>query len=119
MRRWMKRIFIALVVVGLPATVFWFYAAWQGNRELREAIAELDALGEPWRWEDLEAERSKSPKPVDIRDLILRVNNQVSSSFSSRATIERALDRPSYAMMLPDEFEAFNEDMRAAAAALR
>src|SRR5207253_622926 len=103
----------------IPLVVaFWFYAAWQGERELRAAIAELDALGEPWRWDELEAARSPLMDKDDARQLILSVHRQVSRGLLTNRSVELALDRPPYALILPEEFEGLDQAIRENAAAL-
>ena len=71
MRRWTKRILIVLAVFVLPVVAFYFYASWQGERELRAVLAQLDADEAPWRWEDLIAARPKLAEHEDARAVVL------------------------------------------------
>ena len=117
MRRWLKRLLIPLaILIALPVG-FYFYAQWQGERELQAAIAELDAEG-PWRWEELEAQRAALDPKNDIRPLVLEVHRQVSGGFFTRKAIEVALERPPHHLIPPDDAEAFSEAMKSVEEAL-
>jgi hypothetical protein len=112
MRRWVKRIVIVLVAVVLPAIGFYFYAGWQGERELREMIAELDAQGEPWRWDDLQASRPKGPDDERVRALMLKVCAAVPSGLEKKFFSGRTDQCPPNVVLVPDDAETYSEAMK-------
>ncbi|GEM_PF-5697218 len=121
MRRWTKRILIVLAVFVLPVVAFYFYAAWQGDSELRAIIAELDASGEPWRVEDLERVRPPLADKDDIRFLMSRVRSQVPTTLAAKKSIGRIEDvlaGPPNVIIPPEGFALFDEDMQSIAAGL-
>jgi len=122
MRRWLKRIGIVLAVFVLPLVAFYFYATWQGERELRAAIAELDAQGEPWRVEDLQNAQPALADKDNVRGMMLALRSHVLRQFTpglaySKA-VEKALDRPTHAVIPPEDAAAFDEEMQKIAGAL-
>ncbi len=118
MRRWLKRILIPLaILIALPVG-FYFYAQWRGERELQAAIAELDATGEPWRWEDIEAARPKLDPKNDIRQLVLDVHRGVSNGFYMKKAVERALDLAPNRLIVEDDIDAFSDAMKSVEQAL-
>jgi len=118
MRRWLKRIIITLVIVSIPVAAFWFYAAWQGERELRAAIAELDESGEPWRLEDLLAARPKLAGQDDVRELIASVCGQTANPLK-KTLIKTGWDPvPPNVLMSEHDLEIYREEIPAAEIAL-
>ena len=77
---------VAAIIVLLLAQFYSFsyYACRQserGERELSSLIAELDALGKPWRWHELVAAQPASPDSDKARALILdRKSTRLNSS---------------------------------------
>src|SRR6059036_668699 len=112
MRRWIKRILIVLAVLVVPVAGFYFYARWQGERELRAAIEELDAAGEPWRFDELLATQPKVADKDDVRAFFLQVRSQAPSGIFMRKVFEEALDRPSNAVIPPDIAQQYHEAMQ-------
>jgi hypothetical protein len=117
MRRWSKRILIVLAVFVLPPVALYFYASWKGEQELRAAIEELDARGEPWRWEELHASRPKLAEQDDVRAIIASVYRKTSGGQLNKA-VEIRLDHPPNAVIPPEDFEAFQAEMLALAETL-
>lgn len=109
MRRWLNRILIVLAVFVLPPVAFYFYSVWQGERELRAAIEELDAAGEPWRWEDLMAARPALADEDDVRELIDSVCRQAESGFTKVLNHTSSLDLPPNFLMSEHDVEIFRE----------
>jgi hypothetical protein len=108
MRRWIKRILIVLAVFLLPPVGFYFYVTWQGERELRAVMAELDANESPWRWEDIIAARPKLDEKTDARAVVLNAR-QLAPGFFGRFSIwEKVYDRPPNALIPPEDFEPFD-----------
>src|SRR5262245_26430148 len=105
MRRWSKRILIVLVVFLLPPVAFYFYTRWQGERELRAVIAELDANESPWRWEDIIAARPKLDEKTDARAVVLNAQKLASGFFGQFSVWEKVYDRPPNALIPPEDFE--------------
>src|SRR5437762_772973 len=73
MRRWLKRILIPLAILITLPVGFYFYAQWQGERDLQAALAELDASGEEWRWEEIALNRPPLSEGNDANALLARV----------------------------------------------
>lgn len=112
MRRWTKRILILLAVFVLPVAAFYFYARWQGERELRAVLAELDANETPWRWEDLIAARPKLDEHTDARAVVMNAR-QLAPGFDGQYRIwEKVYARPPHVVIPPDDFEPFDALMK-------
>src|SRR6266496_1498009 len=110
MRRWLKRIFFVLAVFVPILAAFYFYAQWQGDRELRGVIAELDAQGEPWRWDDLLAARPKGPEDEKVRALINQVVFVARRGWKSK-NIQRSI--PPNAFFSPEVGAVLAKDFKA------
>src|SRR6266568_2796464 len=110
MRRWLKRIVIVLAVFVLPPVAFYYYSVWQGERELRAAIAELDAQGEPWRWDDLLAARPELAEEDDVRELIASVCRPMVNRFNKILT-QTADDLPPNFLMSEHDLEIYREEI--------
>src|SRR6266496_5645079 len=113
MRRWLKRILIVLAVFVLPPVAFYFYATWQGERELRAAIAGLDAQGEPWRWEDLMAAQPELADEDDVHGLIASVHRQTKNKFD-KVYNETLLYLPPNVLMSEHDLEIYRATIPAA-----
>src|SRR5207253_851461 len=112
MRRWLKRILIPLaILIALPVG-FYFYAQWQGERELQSALAELDASGEAWRWEEVLAARPPVKDGNDIRDLVFSACGLMPRSFGRNYSMREdpRLEWPPVAFPA-EKWTAFNEQM--------
>ncbi len=73
-RRWPKRllwIFLGLCVILGPIVGKHFYDRWQADRELQEAIAELDAADPDWTLERIEAKRRVVPEEENSAPIIV------------------------------------------------
>src|SRR5262249_27851698 len=116
MRRWLKRIVIVLAVFVPLLSAFYFYAQWQGERELRAVIAELDAQDEPWRWDDLLAARPTGPEDEHVRALLNRVSAATANKWTSRNIVKINTTNPPNMYFPPEvadivakEFKALEE----------
>lgn len=109
MRRWLKRIVIVFAVFGLPTAAFYFYVTWQGDRELRAVLEELDATEAPWRWDDLLAARAPVAAEDDGRALVLNVRSQMPAGFARKVNSNRAL-RPNL-LLWPEEAELYSKEV--------
>ena len=111
MGRWRRRILIVLLAFVLAPVAFYFYIAWQGERELRAVLAELDAHESPWRVEDLEAARKHSPGLEDVRPLIAKIHSQMPSSFGNKIySAARARIHP-HVLLSADDYEVHLEEL--------
>jgi hypothetical protein len=78
LKRWLKRLLIiGLVVAGIPALLFYAsrgYLKHQGNRELEQVGAGLDASDPGWRLSEIQAarERNQIPPDQDASAVVLR-----------------------------------------------
>ncbi len=73
-RRWPKRllwIVLGLCVILGPIVGIHFYDRWQADRELQEAIAELDAADPDWTLERIEAKRRVVPEEENSARIIV------------------------------------------------
>ncbi|MCI0682651.1 MAG: hypothetical protein L0Y71_11145 [Gemmataceae bacterium] len=116
-RRWSKRIAIVLAVFGLPIVAFYYYAAWQGERELRAVLAELDANETPWRWDDLLAASGKVAAADDVRAIVLSVHAQLPRGFAVKVATSGKDLRPNL-LMWPEEAESYSNEVASLEAAL-
>jgi hypothetical protein len=110
MRRWLKRVLIVLAVIVPLIAVFYFYAQWQGDRDLRAVIAELDAQGEPWRLDDLLVARPTGPEDEKVHALVDRVIAVARKHWKSKH-MERSI--PPNVFFPPDVGEVVAKDFSA------
>src|SRR5437588_8161527 len=72
-RRWLIVLSGLLILLTIPVAGF-FYLAWQRDRELDAAIAEVDATDPDWRWDDLMAKRPEVPDAENPTLLAMKVD---------------------------------------------
>jgi hypothetical protein len=114
MRRWLKRGLILVVLFVLAPVGFYFYASWQGERELRAVLDQLDAEEAPWRWEDLDAARQPVPKDQEVRGLIVKLTTQMPRSFAINI-MNKTKDRHHPQVLLSaEDYEIYQEELQAA-----
>lgn len=118
MRRWTKRLLILLAVLVLPAAAFYLNARWQAERELREALAELDANEAPWRWEDLIAARPQLHEQDDAHTVMVNARQLAPGFFGKFTFYEKALAGPPHRVIDPQDAGEFHELMKATEPAL-
>jgi hypothetical protein len=107
-RRWLRRLFVTLLIlIGLP-TAFYFYSSWSLQREIARAIAETDALDPRWRFEDMEADREPVPDAENSALHIINVSRLLGrgKTPSSQKHYAKLFDKlPSTAELNPQQIE--------------
>src|SRR5687767_15970366 len=116
MRRWLKRIIIVLAAFGVPTAAFYFYVTWQGQRELRAVLDELDANEAPWRWDDLLAARAPLAPEDDVRTLVVSVRAQMPAGFGAKLSLGDV--RPNV-LLLPEEADLYCKEVETLDAVLQ
>lgn len=116
MRRWLKRIVILLAAFGLPCVAFYFYVSWQGDRELRAVLEELDANEAPWRWDALQNARPPLAPEDDVRPLIGKIVSLMPANFDTR-TPRDGPAKPNQ-LLWPEHVEIYRADLQASQDAL-
>lgn len=108
LRRWLKRMVIVLALFIVLPVGFYFYATWQGERELRAVLDELDANDAPWRWDDLLAARAPVAAEDDVRAIVLAVHAKVRGLAPK---IDTQLNRRPNLLLGPEDAEPFSKEV--------
>jgi hypothetical protein len=111
MRRWLswrllRYALIFLLVAGVPVALYVWYVNARGEKELREAIAALDARGETWTWDELVAQRPADPETREAVDVILKAR-----SFGPNLVLDSFPEQPQV-LLSEEQFAALQELLR-------
>ncbi|MCS7045338.1 MAG: hypothetical protein NZO58_03175, partial [Gemmataceae bacterium] len=118
MRRWLKPIVLVVLAVAVCSAAFVRHSAWLGGGELAKAEAELDALGQPWRWDELLAAWQPPPAEQDVRTVVRRVRALLPARFLEGEHFDRIRGLPPPCLLAADDAAALTDTMAGAVQAL-